>query len=155
MYVPFVALTMLILPLASIVAEHALHPAVPITILVGRWFVFWSVGVRLTVAGLRQFFQPAYTDRKIFHANSDDVLPLIRELGVANVSTGLVGLLSLAAPSFFVLPVAISAGFFYGVAGVRHVAERHRSLNENIAMVSDLFMAAVLLLSAGILWLRH
>jgi hypothetical protein len=154
MYVPFVALTMLILPLASIVAEHALHPAIPITILVGRWFVFWSVGVRLTFAGLRQFFQPAYTARKIFHASSDDVLPLIRELGVANVSTGLVGLLSLAAPSF-VLPVAISAGFFYGVAGVRHVAERHRSLNENIAMVSDLFMAAVLLFSAGILWLRH
>jgi hypothetical protein len=79
------------------------------------------------------------------------------ELGIANVSTGLVGLLSLAAPGFVlpVAPVAISAGFFYGVAGVRHVAERHRSLNENIAMVSDLFMAAVLLLSAGILWLRH
>jgi hypothetical protein len=71
---------------------------------------------------------PAFTARKIFHASSDDVLPLIRELGVANVSTGLVGLLSLWAPSF-VLPVAISAGFFYGVAGLRHVAERHRSLN--------------------------
>jgi hypothetical protein len=35
------------------------------------------------------------------------------ELGIANVSTGLVGLLSLAAPGFVlpVAPVAISAGF--------------------------------------------
>ena len=36
--------------------------------LVGRWFVFWAVGVRLSLAGLRQFLQPAFTARQIiFH----------------------------------------------------------------------------------------
>jgi hypothetical protein len=36
------------------------------------------------------------------------------------------------------------AGLFYGIAGVRHVTERSRSLNENVAMLSDLFIFAAL-----------
>ena len=74
---------------------------------------------------------------------SDEALPIVRELGMANVATAVVGLLSLAIPSF-TLPAAVSAGIFYGVAGVRHAKERTRSLNENVAMLSDLFLFAVL-----------
>jgi hypothetical protein len=142
MYLAVIALTMLLLPVASIVIEHALIPAESLIFLVGRWFVFWSVGVRLALAGLRQFFQPTFTAKEIFHM-SDEVLPLVRELGVANVATAAVGLLSLLFPSF-VVPVAISACIFYGVAGIRHLAERNRSRNQTIAMASDLFLFAVL-----------
>lgn len=52
-----------------------------------------------------------------------------------------VGITMFLAP--FVLPVAISAGIFYAVAGVRHAMEKGRSFNENTAMVSDLFIAVV------------
>jgi hypothetical protein len=142
MYIAIVALTMFVLPLASILLEHALHPAALIYLL-GRWLVFWGVGVRLGLAGARQFFQPAFTATEIFHMTGDEALPLVRELGVANAATALVGLMSLAAPNF-TLPVAVSACFFYAVAGVRHVAERRRSLNENVAMVSDLWIAGAL-----------
>jgi hypothetical protein len=143
MYVAIVALTMFFLPAASVLVERAVHPGAPIIFLVGRWFVFWGVGVRPGVAGLRQFLQPDFTAREIFHMQSDDALPIVKELGIANVATGLVGLLSLRFPSF-ILPVAISAGVFYGVAGVRHIAQRGRSTNENIAMVSDMFLFFVL-----------
>lgn len=143
MYIAIVALTMLLLPMASVGAEAAFHPAAPLMFLVGKWFVFWGVGVRLALAGLRQFFQPTFTAREIFDMKSDEALILVRELGVANFGTGLVGLLSLLAPSF-VMPVAISAGIFYGVAGVRHGLHRGRSLNETIAMVSDLGLSLVL-----------
>ena len=102
-----------------------------------------GVGVRLGLAGLRQFFQPGFTAKEIFHMQSDEALPLVRELGVANLATGVVGLLSLAM-STFTLPIAISAGIFYGVAGIRHVTERGRSLNETVAMASDLFLFMVL-----------
>jgi hypothetical protein len=142
MYLATVALTMFVLPLISIVVEHTSVPAESLTFLVGRWFVFWGVGVRLALAGLRQLFQPAFTAKEIFHM-SDEVLPLVRELGVANVAIAAVGLLSLSFPDF-VLPVAISACIFYGIAGVRHVAERNRSRNETIAMASDLFIFVVL-----------
>ena len=143
MYIAIVALTMFLLPTASVLIQLAIHHDASIISLVGRGCVFWGVGVRLGLAGLRQFFQPAFTAKEIFHMSSDETLPLVRELGVANLATGLVGLLSLAIPSF-ILPVSISAGVFYGVAGVRHVVERGRSLNETVAMVSDLFLFAVL-----------
>ena len=29
--------------------------------LVGKWFVFWTVGIQLFLAGLRQIVQPRYT----------------------------------------------------------------------------------------------
>jgi hypothetical protein len=143
MYLAVVALTMAVLPIASIVVAHALAPATALSFLIGQWFVFWSVGVRLALAGMRQFLQPAFTAKEIFHMTSDEALPVVRELGVANVATGAVGLLSLWFPGF-VVPVAISACIFYGVAGIRHVAEPHRSRNETIAMVSDLFLFVVL-----------
>jgi hypothetical protein len=148
MYIAIVALTMFVLPAASLLIDHALHSATPVTLLIGRWFVFWAVGVRLGLAGLRQLFQPAFTARQIFHMHGDEALPLVRELGVANVATAVVALASLAVPSF-VLPVAISAAIFYGIAGVRHLLERDRSLNENIAMVSDLVLFLVLAIFVG------
>jgi hypothetical protein len=150
MYFAVVALTMFLLPGGSILVDHALHPGLSLMWLVGKWFVFWSVGVRLCLAGGRQFVQPSFTAREIFHMHSDEALPVVRELGVANLATGIVGLASLAAPGF-VLPVAISAGFFYGLAGVRHIAEPRRSVNETVAMVTDLFMFAVLTSFVGFL----
>jgi hypothetical protein len=143
LYFAIVALTMFLLPVASALIEHALMPGEPIIFLVGRWFVFWGVGVRLTLAGLRQFFQPAFTATEIFHLKSEDALPLVRELGVANIATGAAGLLSLVFASF-ILPISVSAGIFYGVAGIRHMADRNRSRNENVAMASDLFLFLVL-----------
>ncbi len=148
LYLAVVTLTMFVLPLGSTALEHALHPDAPLMAAIGKWFVFWGVGVRLTMAGARQFAQPEFTAREIFHLESSDALPLVRELGIANLATGVVGLLSLLAPSF-VLPVAISAGIFYGVAGVRHIAQRGRSRNEAIAMVSDLFIFVVLAAFVG------
>jgi len=142
MYPVIVVLLMLVLPLGSVVIEHA-RASAPLILLVGKWFVFWSVGVRLLLAGLRQFFQPSFTAREIFAIENDEVLPLIRELGVANFASGVVGVVSLAQPSF-VLPVAVSATIFYGVAGMRHVVAAHRTRNESIAMISDLFIAAIL-----------
>jgi hypothetical protein len=143
MYLISVVLLMLVFPAGSIYAEHAYwHSAVPPMLLVGKWFVFWSAGVRLTLAGLRQFFQPRFTSEQIFGIKSDDALPIVRELGVANFAAGVVGLASLAKPSF-VLPVAIAAAIFYGLAGVRHIAQTHRNANENIAMISDLLVSLV------------
>ena len=87
--------------------------------------------------------QPAFTTRQIFHIDSPEVLPIVQELGIANLAAGVVGLASLAAPSF-VLPAALWAAIFYAVAGLGHVRQKTRSTNENLALVSDLFMAAVL-----------
>ncbi len=144
MYGIGVMLLMLVLPVGSVLAELGLLPgAGPLMLVVGKWFVFWSVGVRLFVAGLRQVLQPRFTSEEIFDIQGDDALPLVRELGVANVAMGVVGLASLAKPTF-ILPAAVAAGIFYGVAGARHLAAHRRTRNENIAMVSDLFVSVIL-----------
>ncbi len=144
MYLLTVLLLMLVLPAGSIYAEYSFFQSTaPLMLLVGKWFVFWSAGVRLLLAGLRQFFQPRFTAEQIFGIKSDDALPLVRELGVANFATGVVGTISLAEPSF-TLPVAIAAAIFYGIAGIRHVAQSDRNRNENIAMMSDLFVFLIL-----------
>jgi hypothetical protein len=144
MYFATVLLLMLVLPVGSVVADHAMAAsAAPWLLLLGKWFVFWSVGVRLVVAGGRQLFQPRFTAKEIFGIASDDPLPLVQELGVANLAVGIVAALSLAFPRF-VLPMAIVGAIFYGLAGIRHLRDAHRNAKQNLAMVSDLFAAVVL-----------
>ena len=64
MYLLIVLLLMFVLPSGSIYLEHSyLHSAAPLMLLAGKWFVFWSAGVRLVMAGLRQYFQPRFTLR--------------------------------------------------------------------------------------------
>jgi uncharacterized membrane protein HdeD (DUF308 family) len=125
------------------VVEHTYwHAADPMIVLIGKWYVFWAAGVRLFIAGVRQIVQPKFTSEKIFGIKSDDPLPIVRELGIANLATGTVGLLSLWLPSF-VLPVAIAATIFYGAAGLGHLFQAHRNRQENIAMISDLLASLV------------
>lgn len=143
MYLLTIALTMGLLPLGSIAAEWALVPDPSLLLLTGKWFVFWAVGVRLTFAGLRQVAAPDFTARDIFRIEAPEALPLVRELGFANLAAGVVGMASLAWPGF-VLPAAIWGAIFLGAAGVMHARRRGRSLNETMAMVSDLFVALVL-----------
>jgi hypothetical protein len=140
---------MVLLPIISIGEEHFyLHSALPPMSLVGKWFVFWSAGIRLFFAGVRQFLQPRFTTEQIFGIRSEDALPFVRELGAANLGTGIIGIASLAKPSF-ILPVAITATVFYGIAGIRHAADRGRTRNQNIAMMSDLFASLVLVTYIG------
>jgi hypothetical protein len=149
MYFLSVLLLMFVLPTGSVFAEHAIyHSAAPLMLLVGKWFVFWGAGVRLTIAGLRQNFQPRFTSEHIFGIKGDDPLPFVRELGVANFATGMVGLLSYIRPDF-ILPVAISAAIFYGIAGVRHVMHGAQTFNERTAMISDLAISAIYIAYVG------
>jgi hypothetical protein len=144
MYFAIVFFLMLVAPLGTIVIEHSLlHSAAPLMSLVGKWYVFWAVGVRLALAGLRQYFQPRFTAEQIFEIRNDDALPLVRELGIANFAAGIVGILSLLRPDF-VLPSAIAAAIFYGVAGFRHAAQPTRNAKETFAMATDLLGCAVL-----------
>jgi len=143
MYAVLVLLSMVVLPIFSIGTEHyILHSPAPLMFLVGKWFVFWSAGIRLSGAGLRQFFQPRFTVEDIFGIRNDGALPFVRELGIANFATGTVGVLSIMQSSF-ILPVAIIAALFFGIAGIRHVTDKHRNLKQNLAMATDLFVSLV------------
>jgi hypothetical protein len=145
MYFLIVAALMLGLPVASIVVETMLtdHGVLTMTV-IGRWFVFWSVGVRLLMAGLRQIFQPRYTAETILGIKSSDSLLVVRELGIANTAIGSIGMGSLFFPGW-VLPAGMAGAIFYGLAGINHAAHKERNRLQSVAMTSDLFVALVLL----------
>jgi len=135
--------TMLVLPVASILIERANHTAVPIWPLIGEWFVFWAVGVRLVIAGLRQVTKPSFTANEIFRISGVESLPIVRELGFSNLCVGTGGILSLLKPEWTAI-IAIVGGLYFGIAGVQHVIKKPASVNEGIAMVSDLWIFIVL-----------
>ncbi len=145
MYYFSVAALMLVLPLLSIgVAAWTDHAILNVS-LVAKWFVFWAVGVRLLLAGLRQITKPQYTAQTILGLKGDEVQLVVRELGFANVAFGTIGTLSIFNVSW-TMPAALAGGIFYGLAGINHTMQGGRNRLENTAMVSDL-MAALLLLA--------
>ncbi|MBS0478631.1 MAG: hypothetical protein JSR79_04950 [Proteobacteria bacterium] len=146
MYIVVVLTLMLILPLTGVAVQYGQQP---LLLLVGKWFVFFAVGWRLAIAGVRQIVQPRFTATDIFGLTEPGALVLVRELGFANLGAGILGIASLWAPSF-TLPAAVASAIFYAAAGAMHALAGHRGLNENVAMVSDLGIAAVL--AAYVIW---
>jgi hypothetical protein len=144
MYFATVILLLLVLPVVSIVVEAmlGLHGSVTL-FLVGKWFVFWAAGVRLFIAGLRQVTQPGFTAQEIFGLKDRGAFAIVRELGFANISMGL-----LSIGSFFhtawVVPGAVIGGLYYGLAAAGHMFRGHRNAKENIALYSDIWIFLVL-----------
>jgi hypothetical protein len=135
---------MLVLPTARVIVEALwFGSAADVMLLVGKWFVFWAVGVRLFIAGVRQVAQPQFTAKSIFEIKDRAAFAIVRELGFANLSTGTLGLASLAVPAW-VVPAAIVGGLFYGLAAAGHAFRGKRNFSEQTALISDIFAFVIL-----------
>jgi hypothetical protein len=154
MYLAMIVLLMLVLPVASAVAEFLMtQGAAGWLALIGKWFVFWAVGIRLAVAGVRQVLTPTFT-AELLRIKDKAAHPLVRELGFGNLAIGTTGALTLALPNW-TLSAAMCGGLFYGFSGVQHIFSRDRNSAETSAMVSDLFVFAVLAVYVGISLLQR
>jgi hypothetical protein len=135
---------MFVLPVASTAVEATwFGRGAALMFLVGKWFVFWTVGVRLLLAGIRQVAMPRFTAESIFEIKDPAATAVVREVGFANLAMGALGLASLAQPAWLV-PAAIVGGLYYGLAGVGHMLRSDRNFNEQTALVTDLMIFAVL-----------
>lgn len=142
MYFLSVALLLFIGPAAAVHIEH-FSGAGPLMFLVGKWFTFFAVGVRLFLAGIKQTLQPAFTAEKIFGVTSPDAHPIVREVGFGNLSIGAADLLSLFLPGW--LPVAaFTGGLYYGLAGIGHILNKAHTTKEAVALWSDVWIFLVL-----------
>lgn len=101
-----------------------------------RWMAFWTVGVRLGLAGLRQTLNPSFTAESIFGLSDPAVFPIVREIGMANLSFATLGLAAQFAPSWG-LPAILAGGVYYGLAAVVHMGHKPATKNERVALVSD------------------
>lgn len=145
MYIVTVIALLLVVPLCSILVQrYFFHSDAGLGLLIGRWFVFWGVGVRLVLAGARQILNPRYTAETILGLKTAEPWIVVRELGFANLALGVVGFSSLFARTWL-LPSAVAGAIFYGLAGINHLFTSHRNRLQNFAMLSDLFICAILL----------
>ena len=142
-YLFTILLLMVIFPVISIAVDSSHHPELGLITLIGKWFVFWAVGIRLLLAGIRQAAKPAFTLKEIFHITNKESGVIVRELGFANICFGIVGIISIFTPDW--RPAAgFVGGLYMGIARVYHIIKKPVSPNEIIAMVSDLFIFLIL-----------
>lgn len=149
LYLYYVIAVMMVLPVASILLELTRTEKPRDTWeTIGKWFIFWAIGVRSLTAGISQSFNPGFTAALLEVPESSFVV--IRELGFANTCMGLTGVISLLA-SGWRRPAGFCAGLFLGIAGVLHITRIPEGINagEAIATVSDL--AAFLVVAAYLL----
>jgi hypothetical protein len=144
MYIVIVLL-MFVLPIMSIFSEIWFRGTGNIIFLIGKWFVFWAVGVRLFSAGLRQAITPRFTAKEIFEIEDDKPLQVVQELGFANISIGLLGICAVLNAGW-IAPAALAGGLFYGLAGLRHSIEKEKNPLEKFVMLSDLLIFIILLI---------
>ncbi|MBN7573704.1 MULTISPECIES: DUF6790 family protein [Clostridium] len=113
--------------------------------LIFKWFVFSGVGLRLLTAGLKQSINPSFTAKEIFKVNEENSFRIVREVGFANISLGMIGILSLPFPEFQ-LTAAVAGGIYFGLAGCLHLFSKMRRKDEMFAMVSDYFIFFILMI---------
>ena len=145
MYFIMIGLLLVVLPLASVCMQLFLHSQgdQAVLSLVGRWWAFWAVGVRLFIAGLRQVIEPQFTAKEIFGSDDPGSLPIVREVGFGNLAFGSLGVLSLFRPDW-VVPAAIAGGIYYGLAGAGHIPQKNKNRKEWTAMLSDFGVSLIL-----------
>ncbi|MDQ8700319.1 DUF6790 family protein [Hyphomicrobium sp. LHD-15] len=144
MYLAIVVLLMGVLPIASVVLEMALAPGADLFLLIGKWFVFWAIGIRLLIAGVSQVSKPQ-TTANILGMKDEASFVIVRELGFANLSIGSIAAAALLIPGW-TNAAALAGGIFLGLAGVNHLLKGERNAKENIAMISDFAIAGVMAL---------
>ena len=138
LYLFYVIAVMMVFPVASILVElFVTEKSHDTWETIGKWFIFWAIGVRALTAGISQSLNPGFTASLLQVDESSFVV--IRELGFANTCMGLTGVISLFVPAWR-NPAGFCVGLFLGIAGVLHITRIAEGINarETIAMISDL-----------------
>lgn len=144
-YIIVVSVLTFVLPLVCAAAQIVLNKEIVFSFeLIGKWFIFSAVGLRLSLAGVKQTTDPAFTAKEIFHINSPESFPIVRELGFANLCFGLIGILSLFLPQWRIVS-AFGSGLYYGIAGLQHLLKKPAGVNETFALVTDIIIFIFLL----------
>ncbi len=108
-------------------------------IIVAKWILFWTVGVRSLTAGIVQLVYPKYTAELIFNLGGTDFYIFIRELGVANMAIGLAAIISFKCDSWRI-PVAFISLIFNLFLSLNHIIHFQAGWNEGVSLVGDLLV---------------
>jgi len=110
--------------------------------IIGNWFIFWSIGIRLFTAGLMQIFNPVYT-ANLLRLNLNDFI-VIRELGLSNLSIGLLGIISFYKHGLQKY-VCIYILIFFSGASIIHITRllQYSNFDEIITLITNIFIIMI------------
>ncbi len=139
-YLLFILATMVVLPIASVVVEIR-RKEQPILELIGKWFIFWGVGIRLLVAGITQITNPGFTVDLL--QSDENLYIIVQELGFTNLLLASVALLSVTKSNYRML--GTSGALFMGFAGILHFLKLSSAMAPKavVALWSDLWICLI------------
>lgn len=126
-----------ILPLISIIADISVNKGANLSQIVLKWCIFWGVGFRLLTAGFKQALSPAFTAQSIFEVTDTKAFPIVRELGFANICSGLIAITSLFVLGFR-LPAAVIGVLYYLLALLQHLVRKGKNKTEWFVTITNL-----------------
>ena len=144
-YIISVSILTFIIPIIGLTVEHFLDDTQLLYEIFFKWFIFSAVGLRLFLAGIKQVKNPAFTAKHIFHIDSPECFPILRELGFANICFGLIGIISIYKSEWRMVS-AFASGLYYGIAGAQHAFKKNSGINEKFALWTDIIIFAFLLI---------
>ncbi|MFW2488713.1 DUF6790 family protein [Clostridium chromiireducens] len=126
-----------ILPTISIIINLMIRGDKFIVETIVKWVVFWGIGLRFFTCGLKQALQPRFTANDIFGSYDEKAYPIVRELGFANICTGLCGIVSLFNEKFRMAAIIIG-GLYYLLALFQHLFRKQKNSTEVFVTITDL-----------------
>ena len=144
-YIISVSVLTFVFPTVGFIIEHFVADSFLSFDLFAKWFIFSAVGLRLFLAGIKQVKNPEFTAKQIFHIDSSESFPILRELGFANICFGLVALISMYKQEWRMVS-AFASGLYFGIAGIQHALKKTAGINEKFALWTDLIIFFFLLI---------
>jgi len=138
-----VVINILILPLFSIILSIIINKTKQqqynILDIIKNWFIFWSLGIRLILAGVIQIFNPKYTDNLLQLGLNN--FSIIQELGIANITIG-----TMCIVSFFKTNlqkyVCFCSSFFWLGLSINHILNL-KSFNDTFSLITDVVLMTI------------
>jgi hypothetical protein len=132
-----------LLPVLSIICEFKIEHSAINWELTGKWFIFWAIGMRLFLSGIRQASSPEFTVTKIFRVRNRETFILNRRLGFASIALGIMGILSVINDEWRMI-AAITSGVFFGLSVIQDATGKIVNLVEISVLIFDVLTFCVL-----------
>jgi len=135
-------LLLAILPLLSAAAEHHfVHASISI-ILLGKWFMFWTIGIRLLIKGFVQVIRSRRNGNSSL-LSKDETWEVAKILGLAKMALAGMGFLCVVNDQWSLL-ATITVGVYLGLTGFQHDFKRPSTTTGWMNMSYDVLVFSVI-----------
>ena len=140
-----VILLMIALPLICIITEHLISAEPIDPVLIGKWFMFWGMGVQLFLTGLLGYLALRIASLKNWTDTRTAYFSGIGDSKLLNIAVGVLAMLSLYFNRFREA-TAIAGGIFFGLRAFGRLIRKSDLGGESLLILSDLFLFCMILL---------